>query len=657
MTLQLGGGGAITGCTSLQEPALTLSGLTVSGPLDVEKIIVSSGTAAAPTYTFSGDTDNGLYYAGTNSIGVSTNGTNAILIDSTGNVGIGTTSPGYKCDIDVTGSALRLNSTTAQALLVISSDDNASAKIEFGDESDNDRGAITYDNPNNALIFQANAAERMRIDSSGRLLVGTSTASEDYKLQVNGVYTGTFVRASGSGGPIVSIKRTRGNLPNLYTIVQNNDSLGTLQWAGADGSTYISAASIEAKVDGTPGANDMPGRLVFSTTADGASSPTERMRIDSSGNVGIGTSSPSQKLQVTSGNILLDGTDQYIYLSNDADQWLSANAASNYLRIGTANTERLRIDSSGRLLVGTTSAFISGDEKKLQMLHAGAGAEIILGRDDQSVGSGNSLGAIKFVGNAGSYQIGAEIEAKADGTQGDNDKPTRLEFSTTADGASSPTERMRIDSSGATKMTTNGSYYFGGTGSIHEMNVTNNGNWIGSFVNMGTSAPHGLTIRYKGTSPNNNSSYPLHFEDLNATRFRVQSDGGIANFQAYNSNLCDEREKKNIEPLDSTWNCLKNWELKKFHYNEADDTEDKKYGVIAQQIAPHCPEVITEWTKQRAEDAVLDEDGNVVTPAQEQILRKGVKEQQMMWIAIKALQEAMTRIETLEQRLSDAGIA
>jgi hypothetical protein len=95
-------------------------------------------------------------------------GQSALVIDSSRRVGIGTASPGYKCDIDVTGSALRLNSTTTQALLVISSDDAASAKIEFGDESDNDRGAITYDNPNNALIFQANAAERVRIESGGK---------------------------------------------------------------------------------------------------------------------------------------------------------------------------------------------------------------------------------------------------------------------------------------------------------------------------------------------------------------------------------------------------------------------------------------------------------------------------------------------------------
>ena len=91
MTLRLGGDGAITGCTSLENPDLTVSGLTISGSFDAEKVLVASGTAAAPSYTFSGDTDNGLYYAGTNSIGLSTAGTNAILIDSSRRVGIGNT--------------------------------------------------------------------------------------------------------------------------------------------------------------------------------------------------------------------------------------------------------------------------------------------------------------------------------------------------------------------------------------------------------------------------------------------------------------------------------------------------------------------------------------------------------------------------------------
>jgi hypothetical protein len=74
------------------------------------------------------------------------------------------------------------------------------------------------------------------------------------------------------------------------TVVNASDSLGTISFQGSDGTELVEAASItSSQVDGTPGANDMPGRLVFSTTADGAASPTERLRIDSSGRVGIGT--------------------------------------------------------------------------------------------------------------------------------------------------------------------------------------------------------------------------------------------------------------------------------------------------------------------------------------------------------------------------------
>ena len=98
MTLRLGGDGAITGCTSLENPDLTVSGLTISGSFDAEKVLVASGTAAAPSYTFSGDTDNGLYYAGTNSVGVSTAGTSAIVVDASQQVGIGTSSPNSLLD-------------------------------------------------------------------------------------------------------------------------------------------------------------------------------------------------------------------------------------------------------------------------------------------------------------------------------------------------------------------------------------------------------------------------------------------------------------------------------------------------------------------------------------------------------------------------------
>jgi hypothetical protein len=74
--------------------------------------------------------------------------------------------------------------------------------------------------------------------------------------------------------------------------VNNGDNLGTISFAGADGTDVRTrGAAIYCEVDGTPGANDMPGRLVFSTTQDGASSPTERLRIDNAGNLYLNTQS------------------------------------------------------------------------------------------------------------------------------------------------------------------------------------------------------------------------------------------------------------------------------------------------------------------------------------------------------------------------------
>ena len=78
---------------------------------------------------------------------------------------------------------------------------------------------------------------------------------------------------------------------NGNTVVSNNDILGDIRFAGDDGTDINSiAAAIRGEVDGAPGSNDMPGRLIFATTPDGAASATERLRIDSSGRLLIGTS-------------------------------------------------------------------------------------------------------------------------------------------------------------------------------------------------------------------------------------------------------------------------------------------------------------------------------------------------------------------------------
>lgn len=142
-----------------------------------------------------------------------------------------------------------------------------------------------------ALALSTGGNERARIDSSGRLLVGVPSAyavqgfNRTHYFAPSSGESNNQIVVSGTGGtPGFFFTRTRGATPTTYTVVQDGDNLGVLEFFGADGTDYsASGARITAQVDGTPGDNDMPGRLVFSTTADGASSPTERLRITSAG--------------------------------------------------------------------------------------------------------------------------------------------------------------------------------------------------------------------------------------------------------------------------------------------------------------------------------------------------------------------------------------
>jgi len=204
-----------------------------------------------------------------------TNSTNAITVDTSSRVGIGTTSPGTK---------LHLEESSTDCRLRIISGTTFDAAIQLGDTASFSQGAIIYDNAADALRFQANGSERARIDSSGRLLVGTSSSFDAHcTLQIANQYAAQFFRW-GSDGCEVYIGSARGN-QGSPSALNNSDNIGALNFRGHDGSAYRTGASIAGVVDGGVGSSDFPGRLVFSTTADGSSSPTERMRIGANGEV------------------------------------------------------------------------------------------------------------------------------------------------------------------------------------------------------------------------------------------------------------------------------------------------------------------------------------------------------------------------------------
>jgi hypothetical protein len=208
-------------------------------------------------------------------------------------------------------------------------------------------------------------------------------------------------------------------------------------------------------------------------------------------------------------------------------------------------------------------------------------------------------------------------------------------------GASSTGEAHILQSSGASKLTL-------------------------SVTNANATTPYGQKINFSAAAPNDATYYFLTCADTSATRATIRSNGGLANYSANDANLSDEREKNQFGLLGSTTACLREWEIVKYLYKDEDQTLDPKYGVIAQQVAPHCPEVITDWVKVKGVDEVLwtDEDelpegvavGDVKTAAVQQVDRIGVKEQQMFWMLVKSHQEALDTIDALTARLDAAGL-
>ena len=208
--------------------------------------------------------------------------------------------------------------------------------------------------------------------------------------------------------------------------------------------------------------------------------------------------------------------------------------------------------------------------------------------------------------------------------------------------STSGTGRITVDASGRLLVGTSSTASAGGVSAQHAFSHGTSSQWVAAVQHTtgAGNTPFGLTIKYTAATPNDTSSDFLFCEDATALRARIYSNGGLGNYQANNVNLSDRNTKKDISPAADTWNCIKEWEIVNYRYKDQPDDADLNLGVIAQQVAESCPEVITIF--EEAKD--------------DQPEKLGVKEQQMYWMAIKALQEGIARIETLEARLTAAGI-
>ena len=414
-------------------------------------------------FRIEGDTDANLFYvdAGNDRIGITTNSPEELL-DLGNDVQINL-KIGGRCYIGqafstaatILGHSVKAKTTgtTSGGMIVTETNSGGGAPSAIRMQS----GNIEFHTaPNGTADADFNSNEHMRIDSNGRLAISLSTARASGgvsgMLQVeradgNGAINIVQNQNNAAGSPSLVLAKSRGTSVGSNTVVANNDTLGSIKFAGADGTDLNTpAAQITGQVDGTPGSNDMPGRLVFSTTADGATSSTERMRIGSDGDCGIGTTSPSARLDVFRSN---DNNTACIITNNGTTGGHGLKISSGGTGVGSnvlsvhkdnqsGDDETFRVDGAGNKFMDGNNTTTDANKRKSyfvangQQIHARNAHEayIVFQKND-----GTQIGSIARTVSNVAYNTSSDYRLKENVSELSNGitrlkqlKPSRFNF-------------------------------------------------------------------------------------------------------------------------------------------------------------------------------------------------------------------------------------
>ena len=263
-----------------------------------------------------------------------------LRITSAGKVLIGTSTPQGNANADDL-----VVSTASAAGMTIRSGTSSNGSLFFADGTsgaDEYRGWVQYNHTNNYLTFGTNAQERLRIDSSGRTIItndavtnSTGTNTQYAHLTVRGNSTATSSR-----GAFLNFARSEASAN-----IANNEEIACIWFGDQQAGEY---GSIKCQADADAAVGDYPGRLTFWTTADGGTTMSERLRIDSSGNLHLRSASTCRLVLGSSGGSVGDLTNNENWIRGSGTM-VQLNTAGGDYGFEVLGDQKMKLDSSGNL--------------------------------------------------------------------------------------------------------------------------------------------------------------------------------------------------------------------------------------------------------------------------------------------------------------------